>query len=58
MEARMFCPNHGKLDFEDVIIKNGIPTCRKCMSALEFGKVQPRSVKPVKKAKAKPKKKR
>lgn len=48
MEARMFCPTHGKLEFEDVVIKNGMPVCRKCMSVLEFGKVRPRPVVSVK----------
>lgn len=44
MQARMFCPKHGKLDFDDVAIKKGMPICRKCQSALEFGKVLPRRV--------------
>lgn len=42
MQARMFCPTHGKLDFDDVIIKNGKPVCRKCRSVLEFGNVRPK----------------
>lgn len=44
MQAKMFCPKHGKLDFDDVAIKKGMPICRKCQSALEFGKVLPRRV--------------
>jgi hypothetical protein len=40
----MFCPKHGKLDFDDVIVKNGKPVCRKCRAVLEFGKVKPRKV--------------
>lgn len=55
MEARIFCPQHGKLELDDVVIKNGVPICRKCMSALEFGKIRPRPVemKPVEKRKSK-----
>jgi len=45
MKAKMFCPNHGKLDFENIIIKNGTPTCLKCSSPLEFGTVRPRKLK-------------
>ena len=44
MQAKCMCPQHGKLEFDDIIIKNGNPTCRKCMSVLEFGKIQPRRV--------------
>lgn len=55
MEARIFCPQHGKLELDDVVIKNGVPICRKCMSVLEFGKIRPRPVemKPVEKRKSK-----
>jgi len=45
MKARCFCPTHGKLPLEDIIIKNGTPVCRKCISALEFTDVRPRSAK-------------
>jgi len=58
MQARMFCPKHGKLSLDDVIIKNGLPICRKCQSTLEFGKVMPRRVEAVKKKRRKKKKKR
>ena len=40
--ARCFCPKHGKLDFDDVLIDEGQPVCKKCKSPLEFGKVRPR----------------
>jgi hypothetical protein len=45
MKAKMFCPNHGKLSFEEIQIKNGIPICVKCSSELEFGTVRPRKLK-------------
>jgi hypothetical protein len=44
MQARCFCPEHGKQDFDGIVIKNGTPMCMKCMKPLEFGKVQPRPV--------------
>lgn len=44
MQAKIVCLKHGRLDFDDVIIKNGIPICRKCQSVLEFGKIRPRKV--------------
>lgn|GEM_PF-2919643 len=44
MMARCFCPKHGKLDFEDIYIQNGLPVCNKCKSPLEFGEVKPRRV--------------
>jgi hypothetical protein len=44
MQARCFCPEHGKQDFDGIVIKNGTPMCIKCMKPLEFGKVQPRPV--------------
>jgi len=49
IQARMFCKEHGKLDFEDIIIKNGTPTCAKCGSILEFGTVRPRKIEKKKK---------
>jgi hypothetical protein len=42
MQAKCFCPKHGKLDFEDIVIRNGAPTCGKCSSELQFGTVKPR----------------
>ncbi len=42
MKARIFCPTHGRLDLDDVIIKNGEPICKKCSSILVFGDVKPR----------------
>jgi hypothetical protein len=44
MQARCFCPEHGRLDFENILIKNGIPVCAKCQAVLEYGKVMPRPV--------------
>lgn len=55
MQARIFCPKHGRLDFDDVVIKNGIPICRKCQSILEFGKVRPRKIEDVKRKKTRKK---
>jgi len=45
MKAKMFCPNHGKLDFDEIIIKNGVPICARCSSELQFGNVKPRKLK-------------
>jgi len=42
MKAKMFCPEHGKLSFEEIIIKNGNPACAKCSAELQFGIVRPR----------------
>jgi len=42
MKAKMFCPEHGKLSFENIIIKNGNPSCGKCSAELQFGTVKPR----------------
>jgi len=44
MQARCFCPEHGRLGFEDILIKNGTPTCARCSKPLEYGKVMPRPV--------------
>jgi len=55
MQARCFCPEHGKLEFDDIRIKNGLPICAKCARPLEFGVVRPR---PVSALKAKPKAKK
>lgn len=49
MKAKMFCPTHGKLTFDEIIIKNGIPICARCSSPLEFGIVKPRKLKSLKK---------
>jgi len=57
MKARMFCPKHGKLSLDDVIIKNGLPICRKCQAVLEFGKVKPRRIEAAKEKKKRRKKK-
>jgi hypothetical protein len=44
MQARCFCPEHGKQDFDGIVIKAGVPMCVKCMKPLEYGKVMPRPV--------------
>ncbi|MFH1623207.1 MAG: hypothetical protein ABIA12_01670 [Candidatus Aenigmatarchaeota archaeon] len=44
MQARCFCPEHGRLEFDDIRIKNGLPICAKCARPLEFGVVRPRPV--------------
>lgn len=58
MQARMFCSKHGKLSLGDVVIKNGLPVCRKCQAVLEFGKVRPRRVEAAAKKKKKRRKKK
>lgn len=45
MLARCYCPKHGRLDFEDIMIKKGVPICAKCSSELNFGNVKPRKLK-------------
>ncbi|MEM7821816.1 MAG: hypothetical protein QXX38_03345 [Candidatus Aenigmatarchaeota archaeon] len=42
MQAKCICPNHGRLDFDEIIIKNGVPVCGKCSAELQFGIVKPR----------------
>jgi ribosomal protein L37AE/L43A len=42
IQAKCYCPKHGRLELGDIVIKNGIPTCSKCSSPLEFGTVKPR----------------
>jgi hypothetical protein len=42
MKAKIFCPEHGRLSLDKIIIKNGVPACFKCSKALEFGTVRPR----------------
>jgi len=37
--SKMFCPNHGKLSFDQIVIKNNISICKKCLAELEFGEV-------------------
>jgi len=44
MQAKCFCPEHGRLGFDDILIKNGTPTCARCSKPLEFGRVMPRPV--------------
>jgi hypothetical protein len=44
MQARCFCPEHGRLGFDDILIKNGTPVCARCSKPLEFGTVRPRPV--------------
>jgi len=41
----MFCPTHGKLNFDKIVIKKGIPICAKCHAELKFGEVKPRRLK-------------
>lgn len=42
MQAKCYCPEHGKLDFDQIAIKNGAPICVKCSKELQFGIVKPR----------------
>lgn len=42
MQAKTFCPNHGRLEIDQISIKNGLPICNRCASPLEFGMVRPR----------------
>jgi len=48
IKARMFCPTHGKIEFDEVIIKNSVPICAKCRAELVFGNVKPRKLKAIK----------
>lgn len=45
MKAKMFCPIHGKLEFDEITIKNSIPVCSKCRAELVYGNVKPRKMK-------------
>ena len=38
----MFCSTHGRIDIDQIVIKNGVPICSKCSKELEFGTVKPR----------------
>jgi len=42
MQAKTVCPNHGKLEIDQIVIKNGLPICSRCASLLAFGVVRPR----------------
>jgi len=42
MRAKTICPNHGRLEIEQIVIKNGVPICGRCSSELQFGVVRPR----------------
>ena len=42
MQAKTVCPNHGRLEIDQISIKNGVPICSRCSSPLEFGVVRPR----------------
>jgi ribosomal protein L37AE/L43A len=42
IQARCFCPKHGRLSLDEIVIKNGIPVCSKCSAELQFGNVKPR----------------
>jgi hypothetical protein len=53
MLARCYCPEHGRLGFDEIVIKNRTPICSKCSKALEFGTVKPRTLKEEKHGKKK-----
>ena len=42
MQAKTVCPTHGRLEIDQIVIKNGIPVCDKCSRELQFGVVRPR----------------
>jgi len=42
IQAKCYCPTHGRLDLEEIVIKNGVPICSKCSAELQFGTVKPR----------------
>ncbi len=44
MQARCYCQNHGRLEFDEIAIKQGLPVCIKCSSILVFGTVKPRKL--------------
>lgn len=45
MLAKCYCPRHGRLDLNEIVIKNGVPVCAKCSAELEFANVKPRKLK-------------
>jgi hypothetical protein len=49
IKARIFCPTHGRLSLDDVVIKDGKPVCKKCSAVLVYGEVKPRKLEKVKK---------
>ncbi len=49
MKAKCYCPKHGRLKFDNIMIRDGLPTCKKCKSVLEFGDVKPRKIETIKK---------
>jgi len=42
MQAKTVCPNHGRLEIDQIVIKNGLPACNRSSSKLQFGVVRPR----------------
>ncbi|MEM5853609.1 MAG: hypothetical protein QW228_04545 [Candidatus Aenigmatarchaeota archaeon] len=42
IKARCFCPKHGKLGLDEILVKNGVPVCSKCYTELQFCEVRPR----------------
>lgn len=42
MQAKTVCPNHGRLEIDQISIKNGVPICSRCSTELQFGVVRPR----------------
>ena len=42
IKAKCKCPKHGRLSFENIVIKKGKPLCAKCHAVLEFCIVKPR----------------
>jgi hypothetical protein len=56
MQAKCYCPKHGRLDFDGIMIKNGTPICSRCSAELQFGVVKPRFDVNGKTKKKKPKK--
>jgi len=42
MQAKTVCPTHGRVEIDQIVIKNGIPACGRCSRELQFGVVRPR----------------
>ena len=44
IKAKCYCPTHGRLEFDNIQIRNGSPICMKCSNELVFGVVRPRKL--------------
>jgi len=42
IKAKCECPKHGRLSFEQIVIKDHTPLCAKCHAVLKYCIVKPR----------------